>query len=701
MTLSQGNEPDIDMDLKSRQHIPFLILTILWSLAIYAVSHSPAMEVLIVGVGMLLLGIPICLAGICISDLRKSHWIKTHLRSGGILYALLDGRKLLIVLFWTVCGLVISFVMQLQIHIMLALVEWEVLVVAMLLFTILFAFTYHLFLNKLKKELRANLVVIYALTWTCRVLPLILLMLYVVAMMWWGDIPQYTSIEAAKAANMSEAADLSGSAVVREGLHWIGFFDGLRGYVLGYLASRETLLAGLMVLFANYVLLYFACLALSCFLIPRAAYERASLVPRSPKDKFKVAAFASFLILFIYFPLLAQLEAYVSQSPEFAQTRTNVEATITAVVQRAEPYVSQSLDSAQTRASVEATKTVVVQRAEPYVSQSLDSAQIRASVEATKTVVVQRTEQIGGMYYREGTLDQIAQAGIEPLLQVGEAAELLRLEVDSMFEKLETEAVEEYLDRYYSLTAEWVRLLKLLTGGMDNFENYLVEKMEETFEQKEFYEGIKLASERFISADEEAQKAYEKTVRDILDHNQISLNRLQPMEVLESVASFENIFQSSFHQGFIPSAYRFTSGGVSGGAVGAVGYIIAKKIKTKILAKLILKVAAKAPLKALSSKVMSSATGAAVGATVGSAVPVLGTAFGAVVGIGVGIGTGIAIDGGLLKVEEVLSRDKFRQELVEVIREARFEFEEQYLGISNSPKPAEQLPPTPISEIRT
>ena len=377
---------------------------------------------------------------------------------------------------------------------------------------------------------------------------------------------------------------------------------------------------------------YFACLALSYFRIPRAGFVRARLAPRSTDDVFKAAPVATFLIPFIYFPVLAQLEAFVAQSLEPARLRATVQATITPAVR----------------------------------------------------LVV---EQIDGDHYRQGTREQIAKARSEAALPVGAAAEQLRREVDATFERLENEAVEEYLDWYYSLTAEWGRLVSLLTGGMEHLEDHLAENVREMFEQEKWYAGINTAFERLISADEEARIAYEQTVRDILDRNRVGSHRLQPAAIdVASIASLEDILQPSFHEDFIPAAHRFLGAGGGGAAIaGGVGSIIAQKVTAKMLAKLVLKVAAKAPLKALLSKAAGGAISGAAGLSV---LPGLGTAAGAAGGAVIGIGTGIVIDGALLETEEALSRNDFRREIVTAIREARREFEDQYLGTPDPPKPA-------------
>ena len=99
-----------------------------------------------------------------------------------------------------------------------------------------------------------------------------------------------------------------------------------------------------------------------------------------------------------------------------------------------------------------------------------------------------------------------------------------------------------------------------------------------------------------------------------------------------------------------------------------------------MLGKSLIKVAAKAPVKALASKV---GAGALAGGVAGTVVPIVGNSVGAVAGILFGIGGGIAIDGTFLKLEEALARDEFRREIVAAIREARSEFEDEYLGTSD------------------
>ena len=158
-------------------------------------------------------------------------------------------------------------------------------------------------------------------------------------------------------------------------------------------------------------------------------------------------------------------------------------------------------------------------------------------------------------------------------------------------------------------------------------------------------------------------------------------NRIDPQHAAVEVVlteSLEDIRLPSFYRDFMPAAHRFGVAGAAGSAAGVgVGGIVAQKVTAKMLGKSVIKLAAKAPVKALASKV---GAGALAGAAAGTVLPGAGTAAGAFVGILVGIAGGVTIDVALLELEETLSREDFKREIIAAIREARREFETQYLG---------------------
>ena len=635
---SETTVTEVDPRDWSCRQLPFVAMATLWVLAVFAVSRDWAMEQLaFVGIGMLLLGVPMCLAGICSGTLRQQRRAAAFFLRQGWLYDLWVGRTLRI-LMWTIWGLGMSFLLLLQFHVY-ERAGWVVLILIIPLFSVISAAIHRRLLNA---GMHADVAVTQALAWSRWICPALFLVLYVLAMTWLGDPPQHATIDAAITAKKVAAADeWGGNALVGEALRGLAYFHGLEAFVLGNLRSMDVpwglwMLALFGTSIGNFALLYNACLALSFFRIPRAGFIQANLVPRSAAAAFKVVVVTTFLSVFIFPQLLAQLEPWAS---EFASHRKKVEETTTSVVEALLPV-----------------------------------EQINGDVNCSGGGQIDADEH--RCLYRQGTVERIKNARTEAASSVGAAADQLRGEVNAAFARLENDAVNEYLDWYYSLTGEYGRIIVLLTGGTSRLEGYLTEKADETFGREQWFAGVNTGIERVFAADENARTAYEQAVRDILDRNRIDPQHAAVEVVLTK--SLEDILQPSFYQDFIPAAHRFGVAGAAGSAAGAgVGGIIAQKVTAKMLGKSVIKLAAKAPVKALASKV---GAGALAGAAAGTVSPVAGTAAGAFVGILVGIAGGVAIDGALLELEETLSREDRRREIIAAIREARREFETQYLG---------------------
>ena len=584
-------KPFADAPAWPRTVLPFLAAASVWLAAVHAVARVQDLDIWLVGASMLLLGAPIGVAAICIGTLRQQYWLELFQREG-LLYALLS-RRLLRTLFWSGWALATSFVLLLRFHVY-GRVEWAVLAATIPMFALVFAALHRVFV----KELRAGVAVTEALVWSRRACPVLMLLLYVGALAYWGDVPRHASLDQAIEAHRGSAAAWSGSALVREALHWGAYFGGLEAYALGRLGSVDSLWPLLAMGAGNLAIFYNVCLALSCFRIPRAGFVQARLAPRSSGNVYAAAAVAALLVGFVYFPLLARLDGYVARSPDPAQVRTRVEQE-----------------------------------------------------------TLQVFERIDDGHYRPGTLAQLASARAAALGVVGAAAERFRHEVDVAFERLEDEAVTEYLDWYYSLPAEYGRIGMMLQGRL---EDYLTEKAHQTFEQDKWYRSVEAVFETMLSVEEQARAAYELTVRDILDRNRVHPQRAAFDVTL--TASLTDIIQPSLHRDVIPATHRLAAAGVAAGAgsaaAGGITFIIVRKVTAKVLGKQVLKLAARAPLQAAAGKLAAALVG---GALVGAAL-------------------GVAVDGALLELEETLSRDDFERELVAAIRQARGEFADEHLG---------------------
>ncbi len=617
----------------------FLAMATLWVAAACAVSRDWAMEQLVfVGIGMLLLGVPMGLAGVCSGTLSQQRKVSAMFRQQGWLSRIWIGRWLRI-LMWTIWALGMSALLLLQLN-FYDYKAWAVLFLIVPLYSVAF--------NVIKRRLSCagmheDMAVTQAAAWSRWLCPAVIVLLYVLTMAWLGDPPKHATIGAAIDARSEAIQDWSGNAVVGEALRGLAYFHGVEAYALGQLRALEIasalwLLALLVMGVGNFALLYNACLALSCFRIPRAGFVKANLVPRSVAGVFTFAVVATFLPLFVFFQLLAQLEPWAS---EIADQRKKLEGKTTQV-----------------------TEALLVEHIREDAHCVTDGASLDVG---------------HGCFYRQGTFEEVRIARTEAASLVNAAADQLRQEVDLAFFALESEAVDEYLDWYYSLGSEYGRLLILLTGGMDDFERHLSERARETFGQEHWFKGVDTAVEHLFASDKEAGKAYERAVNDILERNRIDVRNVD-VEVARTEL-FEDIVQPSTFEGFVPATHRIGVAGAGGSAAGAgVARIVAHKITAKMIGKSAIKVAAKAPFKALAGKVIG---GAVAGGVVGSVVPIFGNVIGAVGGAVVGIVGGVAIDAALLKFEEILSRDEFRQQIVGAIREARSEFTAEYFGASH------------------
>ena len=483
--------PALDPTEYSCPALPFLASATLWLGAIFAVSHAGSMEVLSVGASMLLLGAPVWLAGVYTSTLHRQFQL-VFFRERGWVYRLLS-RRLFIQVFWTFCALVTAFVLLVRFQVY-DLLQWAVLAATVPVFALVFRAIHRL----LAKELRSDVAATQALVWSRRSCPAIMLLLYVGALASWGDVPVYASLQEAFEAKHGSAAMWNGSALVGHALHWGAYFDGLEAYALGHLGRVDPLWELLAMGAGNLAIFYSVSFALSAFRVTRAGFRQARLAPRSRAAVFATTGVTVFLVAFVYFPLLANLNQWLASSTEPTDVLDEVE-------------------------------------------------------EGTTTLV----EILGGDPYRPGTAEEIDRARAEALIQIGTETERFRREVDAAFDRLETEAVREYLDWYYSLLAEYGRLGQMLMG---NLEEHLAEKWREVIEQEEWFREVDAAREELVSVSEEVWAAYQGRVVEILDRNRLDSEHAPAEITLE--ASLEAIVQPLLdHQDIITAPTRLGLGG--------------------------------------------------------------------------------------------------------------------------------------------
>lgn len=280
-------------------------------------------------------------------------------------------------------------------------------------------------------------------------------------------------------------------------------------------------------------------------------------------------------------------------------------------------------------------------------------------------------EEIDGSYYRIGTKSAIEREEFRELSQTHQS---IKLEIDSGYNAMENN-LELYLDWYYSLTAEYVRTFKLLSGG---FEEYLKRKLKENLlKGQPFHRLQRVVDELDMNR---ANEHLNWKIKQILRQNAYSDSELKSTKnekvEIEVVGSWDSAISPDFTDKLL-SLGNFTrrlkaSGGVGVGiGAGVSGLIVKKAVKKGTF-----KLAAKAVAKAASGKLvgggLGASGGAAAGAAVGSVVPLVGTAIGAIIGGVVGgVAGAVAVDAGILKLEEIFGRKKFKAELLASIRQSK------------------------------
>ncbi|OYZ67644.1 MAG: hypothetical protein B7X98_02535 [Methylophilaceae bacterium 17-43-7] len=233
-------------------------------------------------------------------------------------------------------------------------------------------------------------------------------------------------------------------------------------------------------------------------------------------------------------------------------------------------------------------------------------------------------------------------------------------QIDQAFNKMESN-VDSYLDWYYSLSGEYIRLAKLLSGDIEkNMEEKLVEKLKLEEALKPILVGLEVALANHSAITDE----YQRAVKKIMANNRIQVPEFGSARI-PGIAS-DRILVLSTHFDVVSMRSRL-AGGTAAAGIGAA-------IVAKIVSKGIFKAAGKALSKVAISKVAGTAGGAATGATIGSVVPGAGTIVGGVIG---GALAGVFVDKVLLKLEEAISREDFKNEILSSIRESRYKFKSE------------------------
>ncbi len=273
-------------------------------------------------------------------------------------------------------------------------------------------------------------------------------------------------------------------------------------------------------------------------------------------------------------------------------------------------------------------------------------------------------ERIGGRVYAVNTAAALKALVDQTQVQFAGHQATACAKLDEI-ETLAAKGVEQYLDWYFSLGAEWSRFATLLTGDIDSL-------LQAKFSEKVMSNPGIAQRLPAVQAAYEAQWALLVGARsealDLLDRNHLVLDERNCKVIKASpVTPWTTQWEGS--------KARL----VSGSGAGLIAGALAAKATAKAMSKATMKSAGAVLAKAMAKKGIGKAGAAAVGATVGTVVaPGVGTALGAAIGAGVGLVVGVGIDLAALAAEEKLTREDMRNDLLSAVTESLQSYRESF-----------------------
>lgn len=274
-------------------------------------------------------------------------------------------------------------------------------------------------------------------------------------------------------------------------------------------------------------------------------------------------------------------------------------------------------------------------------------------------------ELINGKFYEPGTIKQLEklESEIQLIYDDKKFKELLMVEVESAFSQVE-QNTDVFLDHYYSLQGEYLRIAKMLTGELDG---YLKDELKSALETNDPFKSVSnlISREQQIRTDFFGLRNEQLTkVQDLINKNEITLGaRQRPQIINEKQSSLLDYKLSDLMKDpetALPIRLGFST--ASGVIVGLVVKKVVAKGTIKTLATAIGKIAAK--------KAAGAGAGALVGGAIGSVVPGVGTAI--VGGIGAAAGT-VLVEWGAIQLDEMVNREEFRNEIISEIQKQKEE----------------------------
>lgn len=566
----------------------------------WTIKHLHELRPIGLGLAVLCLSLPVILCALYEGMLRRSHENRL-LRPGSLLHSLRSGYVLRLV-FWTVAAplLVGATLMRMNIY---AASDWLRLSVFIPVCLMSFAGARYVLVENVSPVHLTRL----TMASVRRIAPWAMVCLYaawmgIAAWQGWHAAPSdETSLRAIVSERRThlDAASATGSEIVRAGLYFLSVQEGARDYFLMRTEGATRWIAFGIELLSMLTASYVLCILISFVMTPPREFLRLlsadpAAVPAQRPSNARLAVMSAISVLVLLFILpstFARLETAAGAHPEWMHKWMAIEERLFTSV-----------------------------------------------------------EQIEGAYYALGTQDELDKLQNEILQRRLAGNEMIRRKVDQAFLEMELR-VDDYLDWYYSLGGEYVRVAHALAGSI---EQHMQNRLSSLLNSPTL-NGIHEEARQMLALD---QADYDRKRSEILEATRLDLkpDAVRIRSVVPELPGFSDI----------SSELALARAGTTG-----FGATVAGMVAGKVAAKSAFKLAAKQ----LAKLGVSKLGGVAGGALLGSIVPGVGTLGGAILGGLLGLG----MDYGLIKGEERIGRQTLKTEILASLRLEKLEFERRYL----------------------
>lgn len=265
---------------------------------------------------------------------------------------------------------------------------------------------------------------------------------------------------------------------------------------------------------------------------------------------------------------------------------------------------------------------------------------------------------LDGHYYDQAAVEALLEEARAASTALSEEAEATLVPLINASFDARLANVDAYLDWYYSLPADYERLVTMVTGTVEDFmRDQFTANIEAGIDDTALEGALQDLAGRAAALEEDTA---------------LRLAEFEIAGVPEWFLTEKIPLEPDFMSGALEPSARILSTGERLGLSAGTGIVTGAAAK-HVAENLAAKVSEKQFFKEFVKKVAGKLGGRAVSTVVGGAVGTIGGPLGTVVGAAVGTAAGVGIDYGMVKLDEWQNRESYREEIVQLIEEERSE----------------------------